>query len=262
MSTDQCVSQSLDAWAEVCWPLLNIRPVTLREYRARYRRAIQPAFGDRDMEQISRREVQAWVLRLTPTIGAQALPVLKTLYREALTYAMCEANPTIGVRKRPHATPKRDFMPWADLRHLDFGQTYNDLFRFLARHGLRWSEAMQLTADDVQDGFVHVRRSRDGLPPKGGKIRRVPYMGYWSDFPRSYAWARRRFADVTTEAIGKPLTIHSLRVTYAHSLRISGVDLEVARDLLGHSTITLTADIYGRVMPDELENARRLLRSA
>lgn len=245
-------SLTLDEWAEQCWSLLALRPRTLYGYRSAYRLHISPTFGHRHVGSITRREIQRWVLAQSAPQQKANLPILKTLYREAVFHDVVDVNPTAGVRRMKHISPRRDFRVWEEIDAIDFGR-YNNLFRFLAMHGLRWSECMALTPDDIHDGYVWVTKSAKGLPTKSGRERRVPYMGYFETFPRSYKWARER---LQKEA---GVTIHSLRKTYAYSLKVSGVHPQIAQQLLGHSTIKLTMDLYTDVLPQEIDEVRSLL---
>lgn len=51
------------------------------------------------------------------------------------------------------------------------------------------------------------------------------------------------------------VTIHTLRHTYATQLLLNGVNPKVASDLLGHSGIQVTLDIYGHVFPRNKQEA-------
>ena len=50
-----------------------------------------------------------------------------------------------------------------------------------------------------------------------------------------------------------PLTIHDLRHTYASLARKSGADLRYVQKTMGHSTPTVTANIYSDLYSDELD---------
>jgi integrase len=51
-----------------------------------------------------------------------------------------------------------------------------------------------------------------------------------------------------------PLTIHDLRHTYASLARASGADLRYVQKTMGHSTPTVTANIYSDLYADELDH--------
>jgi integrase len=44
----------------------------------------------------------------------------------------------------------REFLTWDEVSKASFGK-YTPQIRFLALHGLRWSEAVALTVDDIRD---------------------------------------------------------------------------------------------------------------
>ncbi len=249
---------TLDEWAEDCWSLLAVRKRTLADYKGKYRRHIRPTFGSKDVTAITRREIQTWMLGLSPTIGRAVLPILKSLYREALAYDICDRNPTVGIKKKPHIKARREFLTMNELEQIDFGD-HTDMFLFLAKHGLRWSEMFNLTATDFVNKsgktYIRVVRSVDGDVTKGKKERLVPYLGHWrDDYPQNYAWALAKFKARTGGKV-----IHSLRKTYAYWLKQKGVPMQTAQRLLGHSTIVLTMDLYTDVRDDEIEAAADVL---
>ncbi len=70
-----------------------------------------------------------------------------------------------------------------------------------------------------------------------------------NNWRRHTHWAR---ALKTTELA--PLTIHDLRHTYASLARASGADLRYVQKTMGHSTPTVTANIYSDLYADELDH--------
>lgn len=59
----------------------------------------------------------------------------------------------------------------------------------------------------------------------------------------------KTFQDLLAKAGLGRLTYHELRHGCATLLLASGTDIAVVRDILGHSTIALTADTYAAVLP-------------
>ncbi|MGH3720552.1 MAG: tyrosine-type recombinase/integrase [Pseudonocardiaceae bacterium] len=59
-----------------------------------------------------------------------------------------------------------------------------------------------------------------------------------------------RFQDLITEARLPPIRLHDLRHGAATLTLATGADLKIVQDLLGHSSITITADTYAHVLPE------------
>ena len=56
-------------------------------------------------------------------------------------------------------------------------------------------------------------------------------------------------------AAGLTITLHGLRHTFASLQLARGEHLKVVQELLGHSSATVTADIYSHVIPGLKEDA-------
>lgn len=61
---------------------------------------------------------------------------------------------------------------------------------------------------------------------------------------------QRTFHTIRKQAGINHISIHSLRHTFASRGLENGVDLKVMQDLLGHSSIKMTADLYTHVLPN------------
>ena len=71
---------------------------------------------------------------------------------------------------------------------------------------------------------------------------------------RSNNWRRHtHWNKALKKADLAPLTIHDLRHTYASLARKSGADLRYVQKTMGHSTPTVTANIYSDLYADELD---------
>ena len=156
----------------------------------------------------------------------------------------------------------------------------------LAYTGLRWSELVGLRVKDIDLAArrLYVRRAAPevegriviGPPKTRAGIRTVPLPqvvvdafnrrinGRAPDEPavtspngamlRSNNWRRHtRWNKVLMKTRLAPLTIHELRHTYASLARKSGADLRYVQKTMGHSTPTVTANIYSDLYSDELD---------
>jgi integrase len=165
---------------------------------------------------------------------------------------------------------------------------YYALFLCALRTGLRLGELIALEWDDVDfhGGFLNVRRSRSaGVEgtPKNGKARRVDLSTQlaeelqrllvtrkaqklangWKALPAKVFCAAeggpldgdnvrtRVFYEVLKKTKGtvRRVRFHDLRHTFASLLIQNGESLVYVKEQLGHSSIQVTVDIYGHLIP-------------
>lgn len=69
-----------------------------------------------------------------------------------------------------------------------------------------------------------------------------------------------RFFNRRIKSSGLPhVRLHDLRHTAASLMLLEGVDLKTVSEILGHSSITITADIYAHVMSESRKKAAQSL---
>lgn len=129
-----------------------------------------------------------------------------------------------------------------------------------AYSGLRKSELLGLLPE-----HIHGSEIRLGTATKSGRGRIVPVPAFivpiLKKVPLGLTENQLRVAfEAAREHIGKPGTrFHDLRHTYASWLIQNGADLVTVRDLLGHSTIAITADLYSHLVTKHLRAAVKRL---
>ena len=95
--------------------------------------------------------------------------------------------------------------------------------------------------------FVH---GRDGKMLTLTHLRRM-----WTSFHRACdreAGAKLYRNKIIEHAFDPAITPHFLRHTYCTNLRRQGYDLKTAQYLMGHASITTTANIYSHVDEDDI----------
>jgi len=233
---------------------LPIRPKTLATYLSMLRLHIFPTLAHRDIRTISRTDIQSTIHGLSPQTSATALAVMKTVFREALAQEVIQASPAHGVTGPKIMVKPREFLTWEEVSAGAFGK-YSAHIRFLALHGLRWSEAVALTLDDIRDDRVWINKSVHGQTKSKAGIRSVPLVSPFKLFPKSPKTLRK---------VLKPygVDIHSLRHTYAYLLKQQGVHVTTAQRLLGHSDPRVTMNVYTQVLDNEIDDVGLLLSKA
>jgi integrase len=233
--------------------VLSLRNKTKSDYLSALKCHVFPKIGRKDMASITKSDIQEIVQKLDPPIAAKTLAVLKTVFREAIDYGHLEVSPAIGVRTKPVRTIPRKFLRWEEVKVSSFGR-YDCQIKFLAAHGLRWSEALALTPQDFRDGRISVTKSIHGESKSKSSVRVIPQLTDFKEFPRSPKTLRN-----VLDPYG--VCIHSLRHTYAYLLKQQGIHVTTAQRLLGHSDSRITLNIYTQVLDEEIDEAGSLLRS-
>jgi integrase len=232
---------------------LNVRPKTLYDYKRLYIRHLEPIIGQNELSAVDVVALQRKLIELPAQTSRHTLMVLKVLWREAIKYGETTTNPVANLKAPTIQFKEKKFLTWDEVNALDWGR-YNSQIRFLALHGLRWSEAAALGHEDIRDGFVWITKSVYGEVKSKTSIRKVPYLGYWEVLPRTYKPMR-------LAANKHGVTVHSFRRTYAYLLKTEGVHVTTARKLLGHADPILTLKIYTSVLDDEIENVGHMLKA-
>jgi integrase len=232
--------------------VLSLREKTKRDYLSALSCHVFPILGQIEIAAIRKNDIQEIVRGLNPPIAAKTLAALKTVFREAIDYGYLDASPTTGVRTKPIRNVPRKFLRWEEVKKADFGK-YGSQIRFLAVHGLRWSEALALTPADFNGGRISVTKSIHGETKSKSSVRMVPQLTEFVEFPRSPKTLRNALDP-------HGVCIHSLRHTYAYLLKQQGIHVTTAQRLLGHSDSRITMNIYTQVLDEEIDSAGALLR--
>ena len=243
---------TMNEWVETLWQVLSVRPKTIQSYKNLYRLHIKPLAGDLSLDQLNLVMMQKKLLELPPQTSRHTLMLLKTIYREAILYGVVADSLPNKLKCKPVQVKQKPFLTWEQVNEIDWGR-YNNQIRFLALHGLRWSEAVVISKDDIRDGYVYINRSLNGACKSLSGVRKIPYLGHFEPLPRAYKTLQKTVSK-------RGITVHSLRRTYAYLLKTQGVHVTTAQKLLGHSDPLMTLKVYTSVRDEEIQETGTLLR--
>lgn len=250
------LEDALDKWLEDYVPFLK-QPDNLRN-KAKY---IRPFLQGKTFEDVSAAVLEmrkAW-LKLSPTTINRRLMVLRRICH--LAHAKWEwiDKPVHKKVELIHGENQRHYyLTRAEVEKLRMNctiQEAGDLIVLAAYTGLRWSEMWQVTKRDVFNGALRL-----SARTKNGKPRSIPLH------PKALAIAERMPLDITYTTLRKQweqsrklsglghFRWHDLRHTFASWLVQQGTQLQVVKELMGHSTIAVTMR-YAHLCVDNLKEA-------
>jgi integrase len=259
-------------------------------YTQHWQLRIAPKFGHVPVDEIRRADIQQFIDALTvgPWAKVSTLRLLRSILEVAREDGRVHRNPACGVSAgRIPQRERHRYLSGPEVAALAAAcKDHGDVVIILAYTGLRWSELVGLRVGDIDLGTrrLHVRRAAPEVegriiigPPKTRAAKRtVPLpqvvvnalspriTGRHPDEPavaspngallRSNNWRRHAHWSLALRTTNlAPLTIHDLRHTYASLARKSGADLRYVQKTMGHSTPTVTANIYSDLYSDELD---------
>jgi integrase len=272
------------------------KPSALRGYESALRTRILPELGSVKLSGISRLDVQDLADRLLaegldPSTVRNTLMPLRAIFRRAVTRGELGVNPTTMLQL-PALTGRRDRIASAtEAASLISALPTTDqaVWATALYAGLRRGELLALRWADVglASGVIRVERSWDiaeggPIEPKSrAGCRNVPIAGVLRDhlvahklaaqdaeglvFGRSAtqpfdATTLTRRARTAWSAAGlDPSGLHECRHTFASLMIAAGINAKALSTYLGHSSVTITYDRYGHLMPGNEVEAAGLL---
>lgn len=219
------------------------------------------AHAGKPLAELTRADLDAWqetIDHLAPASRSRYVSIVTCFYRWLQTEGRIEADPSrwLVSPKVPRRMPRPISEPDLELALAAADQRVRCWLTLAAYAGLRGQEIAALERGDVYDSAV---------PPvlvvrgKGGKERIVPaapsvlaaLRPYLTVSGPLFRRADGRPADAATvrtpcnrllHSLGIGETLHRLRARFASNLyRVSGNNLRLTQDMLGHSSPTTTA---------------------
>ncbi len=270
------------------------KPSVLRSYETSMRLRVLPEFGGARLTDVTRLSVQALADQMlangldASTIRNTLIP-LRAIYRRALARGEAAINPVAGV-ELPSVRGRRDRIasPTAAAALVEaVAEDDRAVWATAFYAGLRLGELWALRDEDVdlEAGVIRVERSWDRhegfIEPKSRAGRRaIPIVAAL----RVHLAARRlrrgrsgglffgsgtrtfdrdalvgRANKAWKQAKLTPIGLHEARHTFASILIAAGVNAKALSTYLGHSSIQITLDRYGHLMPGNEDEAVALV---
>ena len=268
----------------------HMRASTQRSTASKFRAHLVPFFGAMRLDEIGGLQVAAFTaeqtrLGLKPKSINNHLSLLHATLATAESWNVVASTPKVKWVRCPE--PDTRYLEHDDVQRLIAGarpEFWRPFLAFLAYTGARFGEAAAVRWEDLELDVpfpvVHLRRAvAEGVvgPTKTGKIRHVPLIpelirelrAFRHD--REFVFTRpadgaflkpsstRKFLHALCKRAGvKPISWHVLRHSFATALTARRVPLNEVQELLGHSTLEMTAR-YAHAAPKTLRASVMLL---
>ncbi|MEK6328203.1 MAG: tyrosine-type recombinase/integrase [Actinomycetota bacterium] len=259
------------------------KPSALRAYQGAMENRVLDDLGGARLADIRRADLQALVNRLhagglSPSAIQVTMLPMRAIYRQHrddIPVNPCDGLdlPAIRGRREKIADPREAVKLISALPESDRALWATAFYAGLRRgelQGLRWEDV------DLAAGVIRVERGWDVVdgaiePKSSAGRRRVPIPAALRDhlmthklasggqgivFTRSdpgqpfSSVASQKRADKAWKAAGLGrLTLHECRHSYASFMIDAGVNSKALQTFMGHSSITVTMDLYGHLMP-------------
>jgi integrase len=292
-SVEMTVSELFARWEDAVVP--TIKTTTADYYRRILRSHVVPAFGERELSNIGRYDVESFLAERAQVYRRNTLRGMRVSLGRLMSWAVAcgwlEKNPCAGV-KLPHAGKKvaRTILKPTEVTAIagKLDEPYSTLVLFLAVTGLRIGEAFAIKWTDFDGDVLHISRriyegKADTTKTKGSD-RSLPIPKILLERMRSLGgndWvfrsregtpvnpgnALKRYVRPVVRELGIPMGgWHDFRHTLTTGLLRSGASPKVVSNILGHSDVQMTLNVYDHPDIDNFRApldgvANQLLRS-
>ncbi|AEU36486.1 tyrosine-type recombinase/integrase [Granulicella mallensis] len=263
---------------------ISLRSVaTIKTYRGYIRRWIRPQWGSRKLDEIKATDVEAWLRSLNLARGSRSKlrSILSILFNHACRHELFDHNPIRFVRQGAKRLHTPDVLTGSEIKLLVESLPLRErtLVLLAASTGLRQGEIFGLKWRDVdfEHGELNVIRSMVcgvvGACKTESSQRPVPLhhrlaaaLLAWRpncNFKTQDDWVfasrlhngrkpywgpviLRKYIQPAAQKLGihKQIGWHTFRRTYATLLRSLGVEFKVMQELMRHSSLRTTLDVY------------------
>ncbi len=271
---------TVDQWFETFMKTYksDILEYTYKTYEGLYKNAIQPKIGAYNLSSVKPimcQQILNDISGLSDSYIKKTYFLLRQLFTKAYDNDLITKVPVKGLNlpkgysneRRPLTDEERK----AFLKASQNGRNSGLFCRIIYYCGLRPSEVKRIRGSDYKDGILHVRGSktkastRDVPIPTLLKLPTIPddelLFHTSSGNPLDRTRVRQYWLAIKRD-MGYPdsdLTLYCLRHDYCTRLQEAGIEIDIARRLMGHSSVEITSKIYTHNSAVTLNRAHSLI---
>lgn len=259
------VKEWMDKWYKV-YKEPHIRESSRQVYRSLIAK-LEP-IGKIKLKNLRRMDIQQVLNTIAPSMSEQCGMVIRAACKAAVIEGLISRDPSEGVRVQKHKKKEKRALTDEEVERVisaPMSAQAKAYALLMLTCGLRKGEASAVTKQDIHGDFLQVEKTLTFIhgkptttPPKTAtSVRAVPilpvlrpYLEICGDDITECTTHGKSYQIGLWEEIAQAaklpseITPHYLRHTYATRLYYAGVDVKTAQQLLGHTTVKMTMDIY------------------
>ena len=279
----------------------NCKPSTYKTYEGYLYNIIVPFFGDLNINEISPILIKEFMKQMQDKGRANAtinkyIKFMSAIYNFMIDSDITVRNPLVRIKSLKEVKNKKiRALCTEEVQALlsKTKQVYPDFFPLLFTAlftGMRQGELFALTWDSINWITKKITIDKNYThgtlgTPKTGKIRVIDMSDELAKVLREWRMAcpkgennlvfpnneghyksaenmmKRRFLPALNRAGIDRIRFHDLRHTYASLLLANGAPMKYVQHQLGHSSITMTMDLYTHLLPEVNDKCVNLLNS-
>lgn len=228
------------------------------------------AVGNKGIATLKSRDMDIFInycrqLKNNPVTINIAIRIIKATFSKAVEWEYLKANPFQGFKQlKTHNKPPQFIQNERDIKKIfdviGNNKRYRLIFALLIYTGARRGEICKLQWQDIKQDVIIFRQR------KNYKQLQVPILPQLKQILDEYRQVVGQVVDIIPSQVSHGikhylrlaglghLRTHDLRHTFASQLLLSGVDLKVIQELLGHSNYR-TTEMYAHLIQDHLKKA-------
>lgn len=292
-------STIVDKWADKAFDTYKMDNSNLKEMKLRYKKYISPAIGSIPVSKVTAVQCQN-ILNGCSGMSFSHLDKLRQeirfVFKSALNNGLIKKSPAEDLVLPTYKKGSRRSITDQERRHLyTVCESYKPflLFLLMLECGCRPSEARELLGRDIDHDskLLHIRGTKTDcsdryvpIPDKMyARIKNTQPFDHIVTNTLGHPYNRESYVKLThrlkrelnlsmgcrvyRNALVPPYPLaddfepYCLRHTYCTDLCKSGIDVRTAQRLMGHATISITADIYTHVDTDQIMDAGEKLNA-
>lgn len=219
--------------------------------------------------------------KVSKTTVVKDVALMKAFFSWCVRKHLISESPARYIRPPKSDTKERPYLKEDEMWKL-FSNVKNDKYRLafmvVCFTGLRKEELCGLSIDDLYDHELHLSHTVRMISGKGTIVstefknassKRIVPIPLWLEYDLSkflktdkypFKCMYNHMAMYLHEACeNKKIVVHDLRHSYASMLIAKGVDIYTLSKLMGHASITTTANIYGHLYDESRRKVANLL---